>query len=417
MTNTAIIGGGPAGMMAAFAAARTDTVTLYEKNEKLGKKLFLTGKGRCNITNVGELEDFFNHIPGNAKFLYSAFSCFSNKDLIALLNKEGLTTKMERGGRIFPASDKSSDVIKTLSRMLAAVGVQVCFNSHVEEILVKESRVTGLKVDGEQRMFDKVILATGGLSYPKTGSTGEGYAMAQALGHRLKATHPSLIPLVAHDIALCRRLMGVSLKNVAMQLYEKGKKTYSGLGEMLFTHFGVTGPLVLSASAYIRDYTFADTYIALDLKPGLDDKKLDERILRDFSEFSNKQLKNAIYKLLPRALCPEVIDYADLDGEKYVNETTRTERLRLISALKAFTIRIVGTRSIDEAIITKGGIDLRDVNASTMESKLVKGLFFAGEILDVDACTGGYNLQIAFSTGYLSGMGRQSIIDNHNQLY
>ena len=325
-------------MMAAFAAARTDTVTLYEKNEKLGKKLFLTGKGRCNITNAGEPEDFFNHIPGNAKFLYSAFSCFSNKDLIALLNTKGLTTKTERGGRIFPASDKSSDVIKTLSGMLAEVGVKVCFNSHVEEILVRESRVTGLKVDGEQRAFDKVILATGGLSYPKTGSTGEGYAMAQTLGHRLKTPHPSLIPLVAHDISLCRRLMGVSLKNVAMHLYEKGKKTYSGLGEMLFTHFGVTGPLILSASAYIRDYTFADTYIALDLKPGLDDQKLDERILRDFSEFSNKQLKNAINKLLPRALCPEVINYAGLDGEKYVNETTRTERLRLISAIKAFTI-------------------------------------------------------------------------------
>ncbi len=405
MRKTAVIGGGPAGMMAAFAAAKTDAVDLYEKNEKLGKKLYLTGKGRCNLSNTAEREEFLQNVMRNPRFLYGAFSRFSNRDLVALLETHGLPTKVERGGRVFPVSDKSSDVIKTLSGMLGQAGASVFLHTHVDAVLIENGRVLGLRMQGKTYPYDKVILATGGLSYPATGSNGEGYEMARAAGHTIRQPRPSLIPLVARDAALCRRLTGISLRNVTLSFYEKGKKRYEELGEMLFTHFGLSGPLVLSASAHIEDYAFCDTLVLLDLKPGLDAQKLDKRMLRDFSENSNKELKNALFKLFPRALCPEVVLQAGLDGEKAVHAVTREERRRLIAAIKAFRVPIEGTRCIDEAIITRGGVEVKEVDPSTMQSKLVKGLYFAGEMLDLDACTGGYNLQIAFSTGYLAGLG------------
>lgn len=403
MRKIAVIGGGPAGMMAAYAAAETAEVTLFEKNEKLGKKLFLTGKGRCNITNARPQEDFFANIPGNAKFLYSAFHALSNDDLLQLLRAHGLETKTERGGRVFPASDKSSDVIKTLQAMLRSRNVQIRLNSHVQQLLIREDAVCGVRVNGQTFAFDGVILACGGVSYPSTGSNGEGYELAKGAGHTIRALHPSLIPLRAKRPEVCRRLMGLSLKNVRVTLLERGKVRYQEVGEMLFTHFGLSGPLILSASAHLSDYAFADTKIRIDLKPALDEQKLEARILRDFGETPNSQLKTILPRLLPKALCSEVLERAEINEKKAVNIVTKEERKRLVVVLKNFEVSIDGTRSIDEAIVTRGGITLKEVNASKMQSKLLSGLYFAGEMLDVDAYTGGYNLQIAFSTGYLAG--------------
>jgi predicted Rossmann fold flavoprotein len=407
----AVVGGGPAGMMAAYAAATTAEVTLFEKNEKLGKKLFLTGKGRCNITNARPQEDFFSNIPGNAKFLYSALNAFSNDDLIHLLNRYGLETKVERGERVFPASDKSSDVIKTLQNMLRSKKVQIRLGCHVQEILIRENRVYGIKAEGKNILFDKVILACGGMSYPTTGSNGEGYELAKRAGHSVQALHPSLIPLVARYPEICRKLMGLSLKNVRLTLLEKGKKKFESIGEMLFTHFGISGPLVLSASAHLSDYTFVDTKVCIDLKPALDEAKLEARILRDFAEAPNQQLRSTLPRLLPKALSEEILEIAGINGKKTVNFVTKEERKELISLIKNFCIPILGTRSLDEAIVTRGGITLREINASKMQSKQLPGLYFAGEMLDVDAYTGGYNLQIAFSTGYLAGRSAAENLD------
>ena len=407
----AVVGGGPAGMMAAYAAASSAEVALFEKNEKLGKKLFLTGKGRCNITNARPQEDFFSNIPGNAKFLYSAFDAFSNNDLIRLLNHHGLATKVERGGRVFPASDKSSDVIKTLQNMLHSKKVQIQLGRHVQEILIRDGRACGIKVEGKNIFFDKVILACGGMSYPVTGSNGEGYEMARKAGHSMKELYPSLIPLVAKYPEICRKLMGLTLKNVRVTLQEKGKKRFESIGEMLFTYFGVSGPLILSASAHLSDYSFADTKICIDLKPALDEIKLETRILRDFAEMPNNQLKITLQRLLPKMLCGEILEIAGLNGKKPVNFVTKEERKKLISVIKNFCIPICGTRDLEEAIVTRGGITLKEINASKMQSKLVPGLYFAGEMLDVDAYTGGYNLQIAFSTGYLAGRSAAENLD------
>lgn len=399
----AVVGGGPAGMMAAYAAAQNHEVWLFEKNEKLGKKLFITGKGRCNLTNSAEIESFFSSVCRNAKFLYSAFYQFTNQDLMAALEKNGLKLKEERGGRVFPASDKSSDVIKTLERMLGSAGVTVRLHAHVEEILVESGRIVGLAVNGEKMPFDKVILATGGYSYPLTGSTGEGHEMAQKLGHTIEQIHPSLIPLVSPDL-ICKQLQGLALKNVSLALMEGKKRRYFEQGEMLFTHFGVSGPLVLSASAQICDYSFSDTRIEIDLKPALSKEQLDRRILRDFEELKGKQLKSAIPKLYPKALGMEILKKIGLSGEMPVGEVSRAQRESLVQATKALSIKITGARSIREAIITRGGVRIREVNPSTMESRKISGLFFAGELLDLDAYTGGFNLQIAFSTGYLAGI-------------
>ena len=399
----AVVGGGPAGMMAAYAAAQNHEVWLFEKNEKLGKKLFITGKGRCNLTNSAEIESFFSSVCRNAKFLYSAFYQFTNQDLMAALEKNGLKLKEERGGRVFPASDKSSDVIKTLERMLRCAGVTVRLHAHVEEILVEGERIIGLTVNGEKMPFDKVVLATGGYSYPLTGSTGEGHEMAQKLGHTIEQIHPSLIPLVSPD-PICKQLQGLALKNVSLALIEGKKQRYFEQGEMLFTHFGVSGPLVLSASAQICDYSFSDTRIEIDLKPALSKEQLDRRILRDFEELKGKQLKSAIPKLYPKALGMEILKKIGLSGEMPVGEVSRAQRESLVQATKALSIKITDVRSIREAIITRGGVRIREVNPSTMESRKISGLFFAGELLDLDAYTGGFNLQIAFSTGYLAGI-------------
>ena len=404
MNTIAVIGGGPAGMMAAYAAAMGGArVTLFEKNEKLGKKLFLTGKGRCNITNARPQEEFFSNIPGNAKFLYSAFGALNNAELLDLLARYGLQTKVERGGRVFPVSDKSSDVIRTLERMLRDAGVEVRLHADVERLLISDGRAAGIVQGGRRMPFDAVILACGGLSYPSTGSTGEGYTLAKAAGHTVQPLHPSLIPLVAKYPERCRAMMGLTLKNVRASLWEGGKCRFTEVGELLFTHFGLSGPLILSASAHIADYIFQDTCIRIDLKPGLDEAKLDMRILRDFQESPNLQLKNAMARLLPRGIVEEVLDAANLNGQKAVNAVTREERRRLVQQMKDFQVPIAGTCGIEEAIITRGGVSLREVNASKMQSKHCSGLYFAGEMLDVDAYTGGYNLQIAFSTGYLAG--------------
>lgn len=390
-------------MMAAYAAAQNHEVWLFEKNEKLGKKLFITGKGRCNLTNSADIESFFSSVCRNAKFLYSAFYQFTNQDLMAALEKNGLKLKEERGGRVFPASDKSSDVIKTLERMLRGAGATIRLHTHVEEILTQGGRIAGLVVNGEKMPFDKVILATGGYSYPLTGSTGEGHEMAQKLGHTIEQIHPSLIPLVSPD-PICKQLQGLALKNVSLALLEGKKQRYCEQGEMLFTHFGISGPLVLSASAHISDYRFADTSIVLDLKPALSREQLDRRILRDFEELKGKQLKNAMPKLFPKALGIEILKKIGLSGEISVGEVSRAQRESLVQATKTLAIKISGVRSVNEAIVTRGGVRIREVNPSTMESRKISGLFFAGELLDLDAYTGGFNLQIAFSTGYLAGV-------------
>ena len=401
----AVIGGGPAGMMAAYAAAiNGGKVTLFERNEKLGKKLFLAGKGRCNFTNARPIDEFFDQIPRNAKFLYSALYTFTNQDLIDLLQQHGLPTKVERGGRVFPASDKSSDVIKTLRKMLKQSGVAVKLDANVQEIIIEKECATGIVVDGRRFFYDAVILATGGLSYPSTGSNGDGYAMAVRAGHNKTETKASLIPLVAkgQSATICKSLTGLSLKNVEVTLLEGKKIVFSERGEMLFTHFGVSGPLVLSASAHITDYTFSNTVIQVDFKPALDKETLEARLLREFEAGQNKQLKTVLQRLLPKAICTPVLQQAASDEEVYVHSLTKPERLALVQTLKAFQIEIGGTRSIDEAIITRGGIQV----------KHIKNLYLCGEMVDIDAYTGGYNLQIAFSTGYLAGQSSAiSLID------
>ena len=400
----AVIGGGAAGMLAAYAAARQGAqVTIFEKNEKLGKKLFITGKGRCNLTNDCETEDFFANIPGNGKFLYSALYSFTNRQMVALLEENGCPTKVERGGRVFPASDKSSDVIRTLERILARHHVRICFHAPVEAVWTEDGAVLGVVAGGKRQPFDAVILTSGGASYPRTGSTGDGYRMAQELGHTVTPLHPSLVSMTIREQEVCRRLTGLSLKNVRVTFLEKGKEKFSELGEMLFTHFGVSGPLILSASAHVKDYGFADAKIRIDLKPGLSPQQLDARILRDFSAAQNRQLHNALMGLFPHKLVDEVIAIAGLAPGRAVHDVTREERARLAETTKAFPLTVQGLRGMEEAIITRGGVSVREVNPSTMESRRIAGLFFAGEVLDLDAYTGGFNLQIAFSTGYLAG--------------
>lgn len=412
----AVIGGGPAGMMAAYAAAINKAqVTLFERNEKLGKKLFLTGKGRCNFTNIRPIDEFFSQIPKNAKFLYSALYNFTNQELISLFEQHGLSVKTERGGRVFPASDKSSDVIKVLSNMLKQAGVEVLLHTNTESLCVNNNGSFDVKIGNKTCFFDAVILATGGLSYSSTGSNGDGLIIAKKMGHEVTKTSASLIPLRAkgESAALCKQLTGLSLKNVGITLCENGKNIYEEQGEVLFTHFGLSGPLALSASAHISDYTFAKTEVNIDFKPALDAERLDARLLRDFEAEQNKQLKSVLTKLLPKALCVPVMYQAGIAEDVFVHDLKKGERAALVCVLKKFVIDIAGTRSIEEAIITRGGVNVRGINPSTMESKLVKNLYICGEMVDVDAYTGGYNLQIAFSTGYLAGCSAASgFIDN-----
>lgn len=416
-----IIGGGPAGMLAAITSAQNgNETTIIEKNNRLGKKLLITGKGRCNITSSIDINDFINNIPGNGKFLYSAFQNYTNKDIINFLEKNGVSVKEERGNRIFPKSDKSLDVEKAFEREITRLHINVKLNSKVTKILVKNSKVEGVKYlnseDIEKTLYaDKIILATGGATYPLTGSTGDGYKMAEQLGHTVTKIKPSLVPLIASkgSIKICQKLQGLSLRNVAIRLMdaEKSKKIYEDFGEMIFTHFGVSGPTILSSSAHLLRYKNVEELLAngkitleIDLKPALSEQQLDLRIQRDFSANKNKEFKNSLDALLPQKLIPVIVDLSGIDEDKKVNEVTKEERLKLVELLKKFNVTISGFRPLEEGIITAGGINVKEINPKTMESKIVEGLFFAGEIIDVDAYTGGFNLQIAYSTGYTAGL-------------
>ena len=422
--NVVVIGGGPAGMMSAISSAENgNNVILLEKKERLGRKLLITGKGRCNITSSLPINEFIQNIPGNGQFLYSAFKNYTNNDIIDFLNKEGLDVKEERGNRIFPITDKSLDVLKCFTNKLKELNVKIEYNMQVTEIVPK-NEYGNLKVIahelknneqyGNTKTFEaeKVILATGGNSYPLTGSTGDGYELAKKLGHTVTKIRPSLVPLEAFEQNMCKELQGLSLRNINIQFKNKenNKVIYDDFGEMLFTHFGVSGPTILSSSAHLVRYKNIDELLKnkkivlnIDFKHALSEEKLDERILRDFDEFKNKQFKNSLDKLLPQKLIPVIIEKSGINPEKKVNEINKKERHRLVNLLKNFEVVIKGFRTIDEAIITSGGINIKEINPKTMESKLVEGLYFAGEIIDVDAYTGGFNLQIAYSTGYTAG--------------
>ena len=415
-----VIGGGPAGMMAAITASQNkNNVILIEKMQTLGRKLLITGKGRCNITSSLPIEEFIKNTPGNGMFLYSCYQKYTNQDIIKFLKEEGLEVKEERGNRIFPVTDKSQDVLNCFRKKLEKEKVEIHYNTEVKEILYKEDEngqktAVGVKTNKEDILADKIILATGGKSYPLTGSTGDGYNLAKKLGHTITPIKPSLVPLEVYQRDLCKELQGLSLRNVEIKIIDtnKNKTIYEDFGEMIFTHFGVSGPTILSSSAHLVRYknieeNFKNHKIELiiDLKPALSEKKLDERILRDFEEFKNKQFKNSLDKLLPQKLIGVIVEKSKINPNKKVNEITKEERKTLINLLKKFSVEIKGFRPIEEAIITSGGIKIKEINPKTLESKIVKNLYFAGEIIDVDSYTGGFNLQIAYSTGYVAGLG------------
>ena len=413
MNKIIVIGGGPAGMFAAIAAAEAGSqVTLLEKNEKLGKKLYITGKGRCNITNAGDMDNLFANIMTNAKFLYSAFYSYDNQRVIDFFERNGLRTKIERGNRVFPVSDHSSDVIATLQKVLKEKKVKIMLHTQVQSLLeelsvddMSQNVVTGVKLeDGTTMQADAVIVATGGFSYQTTGSTGDGYRFAKEMGHTVTDIHPSLVPFLAKE-GYVQQMQGLALKNVEVRILNGKKLLYQEFGEMLFTHFGVSGPLLLSASAAIKpSLTAGELSMFIDLKPALSEEQLDHRLLREFDEAKNKQFKNSIGGLFPAKMIPVMLELSGIDPEKKVNEITKEERRCFIGLIKAFPVTLCGLRDFNEAIITKGGVKVKEVNPSTMESKLVSHLYFCGEVLDLDALTGGYNLQIAWSTGYLAGM-------------
>ncbi|WP_027630766.1 NAD(P)/FAD-dependent oxidoreductase [Ruminiclostridium cellobioparum] len=404
--NVIVVGGGPAGIMAAgIAAHRGNKVVLLEKNDRLGKKLLISGKGRCNITNDTDIEGLIENTPGNGNFLYSAFYTFSNQDLISFINELGLETKVERGGRVFPVSDSARDVVSALMRFLNKNNVKIMTGSPVRNIIYQNDKVSGVVLtDGTVLEADSVVLAVGGMSYPGTGSTGDGYEIAKKLGHTVTPLKPSLVPLVTGE-EWVKDLQGLSLKNISVSFKNnRGKEIYSDFGEMIFTHFGVSGPVILSASRHLLAYDFKDITLSVDLKPALSEEKLDERVQRDFEKYSRKQYKNSLDELLPQKLIPVVIELSAIDPYKPVHQITKEERKRLVALLKRLEVTIAAARPIKEAIVTAGGIKTNEINPSTMESRKIKGLYFAGEIIDVDAYTGGFNLTIAFSTGYLAGM-------------
>ena len=400
MKKIIVVGGGAAGMMASIECAKNGAdVTLYEKNDRLGKKLFITGKGRCNLTNACDMEDLLKSVMKNHKFMYSSFQNFNNWETIGFFEDLGVETKIERGNRVFPASDHSSDVIKAMERELEHQGVKVFLNQSVVKVNQEGGKVTGVTLENGKKVFgEAVIIATGGLSYRLTGSTGDGLKFARELGHNITETSPALVPLVTKE-SWVTSLQGLSLRNVNVTVKKQNKVLYEGFGEMLFTHFGVSGPLILSASSIILEQLKKEPLtLVIDLKPALTEEQLDERILRDFNEAKNKQFKNVLGGLLPAKLIPVVIDLSGISPEKKVNEINKKERRRLLELLKHLTITVTGVRGYEEAIITRGGVDVKEVSPSTMESKKVKNLYFAGEMLDVDAVTGGFNLQIAWST-------------------
>lgn len=405
MKKVIVIGGGAAGMMAAcMAAVEGAHVTLLEKNEKTGKKIYITGKGRCNLTNACQREEFLENVITNPKFLYSAFAQLDNQAVMNFFEKAGCRLKTERGDRVFPVSDHSSDVIAALNGELKKNRVQVMLHTEVSELLLEEGSIKGVLLsDGKKLHADAVIIATGGRSYESTGSTGDGYRFAKQAGHTIKDLRPSLVPFVVKE-EWCKKLQGLSLKNVAVTLKKEKKKIYEGFGEMLFTHFGVSGPLILSASSfYTAKYNGQEALLTIDLKPAMDREQLDKRILRDFEENAGKQFKNALDKLLPAKLIPVMVELSGIDPHKKTSEVTKKERSRLLELFKELKLTVNGCRGYGEAIITGGGVNVKEIDPKTMGSRLVNGLYFAGEVMDVDALTGGFNLQIAWSTGALAG--------------
>lgn len=405
MAKTIVIGGGAAGMMAAYAAAMCgNEVSLYEKNEKLGKKVYITGKGRCNVTNACETQDLLGNIVTNPKFMYSPIYTFDNNMVQSFMEEWGCPLKTERGNRVFPQSDKSYDVINALIRAMRENKVDINLDSHVSDILTENGHVTGVRVNGCDIECDNVILATGGYSYPSTGSTGDGHTMASKLGHHITKCMPALVPFTAAE-EWVKELQGLSLRNCGVTIYDGDHKIYEDFGELLFTHFGVSGPTVLSASSYAVDIIRKRPLrLVIDLKPALDEKQLDARILRDFEANINRKFMNSLDKLFPKSLIPVIIERSGIDAQCRVNEITRDKRQGLVNLIKNFDLTLTGLRGFNEAIITHGGVDVKEIDSSTMESKLIKGLYFAGEMIDVDAVTGGFNLQVAWSTGYLAGI-------------
>lgn len=403
MKTVVVIGGGPAGMMAAgIAAGRGLKVILLEKKDRCGRKLFITGKGRCNLTNDTDPEGLIANTPGNPYFMYSAFYGFTSQDTMDFFERLGVKLKVERGNRVFPVSDKSGDIVRALERFIKDKSVEIRLNTRAEGIITSNGKVTGVKAGGKVINCDSVIIATGGLSYPVTGSDGDGYSFAKSAGHSVTALHPSLVPLITKE-KWVSSLMGLSLKNVRLTVKIEGKQVYSDFGEMLFTHYGISGPLVLTASRHVIGKTDKKIEAFIDLKPALSDKELDSRLLRDFAKYVNKDFKNALDDLLPMKLIPVIIKLSGISPEKKVNSITKEERATLLKLLKGLKLTVTGTAGYNEAIVTAGGIDVDEIDPSTMQSKLTEGLFFAGEVIDVDAYTGGFNLQIAFATGHLAG--------------
>lgn len=398
-----IIGGGTAGCMAAITAARFGkSVIVFERNDHIGRKLRITGKGRCNVTNNCDTQTLMSNIPVNSRFLYSAFAAFGTQETMEFFEELGVPLKTERGNRVFPVSDNAQDIVDALAAEMKRLGVKI-IHKRVQRLICSGGICTGVRAGGHDYASQSVLIACGGKSYPNTGSDGDGYTLAESAGHTVTELKPSLVPLVSPD-KYCSELMGLSLRNVTLSLYDGEKCIYTELGEMLFTHFGVSGPLVLSASSHIRNMAPNRWSLRIDLKPGLDSARLDERIQRDFAENLNRDFVNGIRKLLPQKLIPIVARLSGIAPDRKINGITKEERHRLGEVIKAFPVRISGFRPIEEAIITSGGVSVKEINPKTMESKLVSGLFFAGEVIDVDAYTGGFNLQIAFSTAYLAGM-------------
>ena len=402
LADAVIIGGGAAGSFCAITAARRGlSVIVLEPNEKIGRKLRITGKGRCNVTNNSDIRTVMNHIPDHSRFLYGALTRFSPEDTMQFYEDLGIPLKTERGNRVFPVSDNANDIADALQNELRRLGVTISHEKAVD-LITEDGRICAVDTSNQRIRTDRCVIATGGKSYPKTGSEGSGYRLASKLGHSIVSPLPSLVPLVSDD-RCCAELQGLSLRNIELSAFEDDKSIYRERGEMLFSHFGITGPLVLSASAHMRHFGTAEYKVILDLKPALDEKTLDLRILRDFSKYQNKAIRNALGDLLPKAMIPVILSRIAVPGGKPVHEITKEERKKLVHELKNFTITINGTRPIEEAVVTAGGVSTDEINPRTMESKLVSGLYFAGEIMDLDAYTGGYNLQIAWSTANLAG--------------